>query len=162
MDNQTRQLHETRPANSIAEVSKKRQTAYKMRAGWLQAIEETRIAQAEGRRIPAPVTLADLMQATSVSQGKTLLNLRLTRLTGAATGWPRHRVLRALNNMCRILRLDDLDVTTLNLAWLLDVRTSGRRLSVWIDQITPHPTHWVGFPYSPPACGQKVIKDGAW
>lgn len=105
-------------------------------------------------------TIADIVTFACEPDGRPLLKLGLVRLLEAQDGWSRHRAIATINQTARLLKLQELTsaaATKLNVQWLVDARSGGRRQLALADAMDgKNELPWPGFPYSPQTKGDTA------
>lgn len=92
---------------------------------------------------------ATIVRATKPG-GHSLLRLRLHHMLEAIDGLGSVGASKKLKRMAAMLGDRRLDVTSLNVAWLLNPHSGGRRYQAWLDAVVADPQpNWPGFPWAP-------------
>jgi hypothetical protein len=105
-------------------------------------------------------SVPDIVAHACEPEGRPLLRLGLVRLLEAQDRWSRTSAINTINQTLRILGKPELtprEAAKLNVQWLVDARSGGRRqlaLADALDRKANPP--WAGFPYSPQQKGQPA------
>lgn len=131
------------PRPPLARANQARRAATTYRAEWLVALAED------------VVTLPDVLAHAATEEGRPLLRVRLHQLLTTQPGWGEVRAGRVLATLGEFLSEPGC-ATGRTLAWLLDPRAGGRRVTAFLEAYFArrrHETPWPGFPYAkaPPA-----------
>lgn len=126
---------------SLAEANVSAARARDVRGEWLYSLQL------------GAVGVGDIIAHACEPEGRPLLRISVVRLLEAQDGWSRAAAIAAMNQALRVLGRAELaprEVLKLNIQWLVDARSGGRRqlaLADAMDEKSDPP--WLGFPYSP-------------
>ncbi|GAA4153738.1 hypothetical protein GCM10022286_00490 [Gryllotalpicola daejeonensis] len=96
------------------------------------------------------ITVPDLIREACSEAGRPLLRLTLRQVLLAQPKWTKGRVERTLIRLGQVLEADLGEHARLNLAWLVDPRSGGRRFTAFCDCLVPSQAPpWDGFPWTP-------------
>lgn len=95
------------------------------------------------------LSVPDLLQAAAGRgpDAAALRRISLRRLLTAQPDWGSARATRVLDHLSGLFGVPE--ERRLNVAWLIDARTDGRRLHAFADALHPRGTPWPGFPLAP-------------
>lgn len=123
-----------------------------------------RLARARRQRHQALADVAlghltphDVVVAAAQPHGRPLLRIGIRPLLGSQPGWGNRTVNRFLDHLSGICPLPNRDI---QIRWILDPRSGGRRFLAWLDTWRPQRPPWPDFPYTPPpAAGSEDPAD---
>lgn len=108
------------------------------------------------------VTVTDLLLEATKPEGIPLRRLKLRQVLEAQEGWGRASAREFLRRVVGTLMLENVDIDSLTVSWLLDGKTQGTRVQAWLDAAQPREvTLWPGFPFTPPPAAPAQRKAAA-
>lgn len=90
-----------------------------------------------------------LLDEAATRPNHPLRRVKLSALLGAQAGWGTARVQRTLDRVRQVCGEPERPFTDMNVSWLLDRRSGGRRYLAWLDAATPKTMPWSGWPFTP-------------
>ncbi|GAA3635178.1 hypothetical protein GCM10022236_42230 [Microlunatus ginsengisoli] len=94
-------------------------------------------------------SLAEVPWTACAGDDRRLLRVRLRQLVTTAPLWDARRSNAALGHVAMLAGAAFAEVRDAQLAWLVDPRSSGRRILAWLDAFRPRSRPWHGFPFAP-------------